>query len=92
MEVKQFNELRDTGLLWLINKALLHPRGYALALHYEVGEDGTMNVDNCTGWSIMGDGTEPWHYSMDPPTEEERQKYGALSQEELFQKVKELLP
>jgi hypothetical protein len=47
-------ELRDTGLLWLINTAVLHPRGYALAIHLDQGE--------AIGWSILGDGAEPWQF------------------------------
>lgn len=31
--------LRDEGLLWLINTAILHPRGLALALHFDGDED-----------------------------------------------------
>jgi hypothetical protein len=35
---------------------VMHPRGFALALHYEGnGGDGEP-----TGWSLIGDGTEPW--------------------------------
>jgi len=50
---RPFSELRDEGLLWLINTTVFHPRGYALALHY----DDDMNA---TGWSLVGDGSEPW--------------------------------
>lgn len=46
-------DMSDTGLLWYINKAALHPRGFALALHY--AKDG-----KCEGWSIIGDGAESW--------------------------------
>lgn len=51
---RPFDELRDSGLLWLINASVFHPRGFALALHYEGGE--------AVGWSLVGDGTEPWQY------------------------------
>jgi hypothetical protein len=51
---RPFEDLRTTGLLWLINRAVFHPRGYALALTVEDGE--------ATGWSLMGDGSEPWEY------------------------------
>lgn len=54
-----FSKLRDHGLLWLINKAVFHPRGFALA--FTVEDDGTV-----TGWSMQGDGTESWHYDNDP--------------------------
>lgn len=58
-----FDELRTTGLLWLFNRACLHPRGYALAFHYdETGEP--------TGWKLLGDGSEPW--SFDGDTDDEK--------------------
>lgn len=41
-------KLREDGLLWLVNKAVLHPRGFALG----VAEDG--------GLWLLGDGSEPW--------------------------------
>ena len=47
--------LKDSGLLWLINRVVFHPRGFALALHEE---DGTI-----VGWSLQGDGSEPWSFS-----------------------------
>lgn len=72
---RPFDELRETGLLWLINRVVLHPRGYALAIH--VDEAGA-----ATGWSLLGDGTEPWSFS---PAESERENA-------LFVKLKELLP
>lgn len=56
----------DTGLLWLINRACFHPRGYALALHYRA-DPATGGTDpNPVGWSILdsGDGT-PWRYGED---------------------------
>lgn len=55
---RPFSELRDAGLLWLINRTALHPRGFALALHLD--RDGS-----ATGWSVKGDGTEPWAFMMD---------------------------
>lgn len=51
--VRPFREIRDAGLLWLINTTVFHPRGYALALAFDA--DG-----NATGWKLLGDGTEPW--------------------------------
>ena len=52
-----FIDLSDTGLLWLINRVVFHPRGYALAL---VCKDGTREVE---GWTIKGDGSEVWYFS-----------------------------
>lgn len=78
-------ELRDSGLLWLINRVVFHPRGYALALHFDDYHEEVV------GWSLLGDGTEVWTMGEDP-TPEERAKYGALSEDELFALVKALLP
>lgn len=50
---RPFDELADSGLLWLINAAVFWPRGFALAIHCD--DDGV-----ATGWSVAGDGTEPW--------------------------------
>jgi hypothetical protein len=52
---RPFADLSATGVLWAINRNLFHPRGYALAIHR--GPDG-----NATGWSLQGDGGEPWFY------------------------------
>lgn len=54
---RPFEDLRSTGLLWLINRVVFHPRGFALALHREDGE--------IVGWSLMGDGTEVWVFDGD---------------------------
>ena len=70
-------ELRDTGLLWLINATVFHPRGYALAIHYDGNGDAS-------GWSILGDGTESWGFAGDDATTERI--------DDLFRQVKELLP
>jgi hypothetical protein len=55
---RPIDELRDSGLLWLINRTVFHPRGLALALVY--GENAVV-----TGWRLMGDGTEPVWFSPD---------------------------
>lgn len=56
MSYRKFSELSETGLLWLINRQVLHPRGFALALvmDEEMGEP--------VGWALVGDGIEPWNY------------------------------
>lgn len=51
---RSFDQLLSEGVLWAINVHVFHPRGFALALHFD-DENG-----EATGWSIMGDGTEPW--------------------------------
>jgi len=56
MSGRPFHELRDTGLLWLINTTVFHPRGYALSITLD--DDGV-----ATGWGLLGDGTERWAYS-----------------------------
>ncbi len=58
MKVRGFEELSTTGVLWAINRTVFHPLGYALGIHTD--PDGTV-----TGWSILGDGTQPWKYLPD---------------------------
>ncbi|MGW4757743.1 hypothetical protein [Streptomyces chartreusis] len=55
---RPISELRDSGLLWLINRTVFHPRGLALALAF--GEAGEV-----TGWRLIGDGSEPMWFSPD---------------------------
>lgn len=55
-------DLRTTGLLWLINRTVFHPRGYALA----VGEWSVGGSEVITeGWKLFGDGTQPWQFADD---------------------------
>lgn len=42
---------RADGLLWLVNRTVFHPRGYALGLDVEKGR-----------WFLLGDGSEPWNF------------------------------
>lgn len=51
-------QLKEHGLLWLINKAVFHPRGFALVLHVDRNGNGI-------GWSLEGDGTEAWKMGDD---------------------------
>lgn len=81
---RPFSEFRTEGLLWLINTSVFHPRGYALAFHYD--DEG-----NVTGWSLLGDGTEPWVFSSTPPTESDR-LLGAISLDELMARANALMP
>jgi len=53
-----FEEFRTNGLLWLINTSVFHPRGFAVGFIYD--DEG-----NLVGWSINGDGTEPWVFADD---------------------------
>lgn len=60
---RPFIDLRPTGLLWLINRVVFHPRGYALALVLDEHGDAA-------GWQLQGDGTEVWHFK-DPGREDQ---------------------
>jgi hypothetical protein len=57
VSARPFSELRDSGLLWLINTTVLHPRGFALALHYP-----HLDAAEPDGWVLNGDGTQAWVY------------------------------
>ncbi|MFF0092756.1 hypothetical protein ACFYSF_22725 [Streptomyces canus] len=60
-DAQGFAALRDSGLLWLINRVALHPRGLALAIHLD--EHG-----QAYGWSLVSNGEgEPWQF--DPATD-----------------------
>lgn len=59
--------LRDSGLLWLINTSVFHPRGYALFLSIPTEEDKAEGQVESFGF--WGDGTEP--YSFGDSAEEE---------------------
>jgi hypothetical protein len=65
-----FKQFRDLGFLWLLNTTALHPRGYAIAFHWAAGADPEVNEP--IGWSIMGDGSEPWTFVDAPGTPEHR--------------------
>lgn len=54
---RPFAELSPSGLLWLINAVVFHPRGFALALVVD-----RATGDKAAGWQLLGDGTEPWQY------------------------------
>lgn len=60
-QARPFAGLRDSGLLWLINRAALHPRGLALALHLDAH-------GQAYGWSLVTNAEgEPWQF--DPATD-----------------------
>lgn len=65
---RAFAELRDVGLLWLINRVVLHPRGYALGLTIDAA------TGEALGWWLFGDGTEPWNY----PEGDEPEQFAAV--------------
>jgi hypothetical protein len=49
---RPFYEMRETGVMWAINRVLFHPRGFALSFAVEKG------TENVTGWQIVGHGNE----------------------------------
>lgn len=55
-EVVRF-DWRDDGVLYAVNRAVFHPRGFALALRPDTGE-----------FVLLGDGSEPWEF-VDRPGE-----------------------
>lgn len=56
-QARPISELRDSGLLWLVNRVVFHPRGLALGL--------VTDADGLTGWQLVGDGTEPMWFAPD---------------------------
>jgi hypothetical protein len=61
-ELRPVADLSTTGLLWLINRTVFHPRGFALG----ITTDGSM-------WQLLGDGTEPWSF----PQADDHEKFAA---------------
>lgn len=53
-DARPLEELSSSGLLWLINRTVFHPRGFALALVKRNGE--------VVGWDLLGDGSEVWQF------------------------------
>lgn len=47
-------DLRGDSLLWLINRVVFHPRGYALSYDTDTGD-----------FHLIGEGTEPWVFPGD---------------------------
>jgi hypothetical protein len=63
---RPFEELRASGLLHYVNRVALHPRGFAIALHYPddaAREDVLAGRVDPIGWSIEGDGLEVWSFT-----------------------------
>jgi hypothetical protein len=56
VDIRPLSDLRDNGLLWLVNRIVFHPRGFALAL--DVGDGGAV-----VGWTMIGDGSGVWSFS-----------------------------
>lgn len=54
--LRPFSDLRDTGMLWLINRVVFHPRGFALAIQRDDNGDAV-------GWAMQGMGDEVWTFT-----------------------------
>ena len=61
--VLDLSALRPTGILWAINRHIFHPRGYAFALNWPDGANP--DTDRPDGFTIYGDGLEPWNFQPD---------------------------
>lgn len=60
---RPLSDLRSSGLLWLINRVVFHPRGAALALH-ETPEGEVI------GWRLLAPGeAEPFTFPDDTDIE-----------------------
>jgi hypothetical protein len=79
---REFSELSASGLLWAINRTLLHPRGYALAIH----KDGD---GNAVGWSLRGNGREPWKYYPDAEEDESFAAFERTLTDQMFRAAEE---
>lgn len=53
--MRSLTELRTSGLLWLFNTSVMHPRGFAIALVLD-------HAGEAIGWQLLGDGSEPWTF------------------------------
>jgi hypothetical protein len=56
---RPWEDLRSSGLLWLINRVVFHPRGWALSLMR------SRSSGEIRGWRLLGDGREVWRF-VDP--------------------------
>lgn len=57
VQARSLDDLRTSGLLWLINRVVFHPRGFALGVVYVEGV--------AAGWTLDGDGRDPYRYGED---------------------------
>lgn len=53
-------DLTDDGVLWMINRTIFHPRGFALAM------------DDSGNLAIQGNGSEPWKFGLTDAMEDEK--------------------
>jgi hypothetical protein len=57
VNARPWEDLSSTGLLWLVNRVVFHPRGFALTLVKQHGK--------VVGWNLQDDGTEVWRFTDD---------------------------
>lgn len=55
-ENEALDKFVEDGLLWLVNTALLHPRGYALGVQRNSATKEPVQL------VLLGDGSEPWFF------------------------------
>ncbi len=72
-----FGVLRESGVVWMINAAVFHPRGYTLALCYPEGTADDVWVEPI-GWSILGDGSAPRQFQHDDTLDYALQAFQSL--------------
>jgi hypothetical protein len=56
---KDWKEFRESGLLWLINRVVFHPRGYSIGLVFDA------EGETCIGWQLSGDGSGCFVFNPD---------------------------
>lgn len=57
-----WSDLHARGMLWLINRCVFHPRGFALGV--DPAKPGE--------FVLLGDGSEPWHFDIDDDEGEDK--------------------
>jgi hypothetical protein len=68
---RPLHELIDSGLLWLVNATVFHPRGLALALHFDGLEDPSSDNADIVGWSLVAaEPGEPFTFPDSPEVHE----------------------
>jgi hypothetical protein len=72
-------DLHDDGVLWLINRVVFHPRGFALG-HTPGTED----------FVLLGDGSEPWRYASEADLAGSPNAGNAVNEDEAFAQVEAL--
>lgn len=66
-EARREVHLGSDGILWLINRVVFHPRGYALAINSDTHQ-----------FYLLGDGTETWSFGPEADETEHLERIKAL--------------